>query len=30
MDYDLGKVLEQINMKLDMILAKLYPEEVKK
>ena len=27
MDYDLGKTLEVINAKLDMVLQKLYPED---
>lgn len=30
MDYDEGKAFELINEKLDLILAKLYPEEAKK
>lgn len=30
MDYETGKALETINEKLDMVLMKLYPEEVKK
>ena len=29
MEYDVGKQFEILNAKLDMILAKLYPEEKK-
>lgn len=30
MEYDLGKALENINEKLDMLLVKAYPEAKKK
>ena len=29
MEYEVGKAFEMINEKLDMILVKLYPEDVK-
>jgi len=30
MEYDLGKMLEQMNEKLDALLMKAYPEQFKK